>query len=76
MERAAATQPGYCGFESLRGEDGVGITISYWSDETSAKAWRDDPEHRLIRDLGRARWYEEYEVIVACVTRSYGWNKR
>ncbi|MFM9827570.1 MAG: antibiotic biosynthesis monooxygenase family protein [Sphingomonas sp.] len=75
MEELAAQQPGYCGFESARGPDGLGITLSYWADEASAIAWRDQPDHTAIRDAGRARWYERYEVVVAEVGRSYAWAR-
>lgn len=58
MESLAAAQPGYRGFESTRGSDGFGITLSFWADEASALRWRDDPEHTAIRELGRGRWYD------------------
>jgi heme-degrading monooxygenase HmoA len=76
MEALAAQQPGYRGIESARGTDGLGITVSYWADEASTKAWRDDPEHTAIRERGRARWYTRYEVIVTEVTRAYSWARR
>lgn len=75
MDMRAAAQPGYRGMESARGTDGRGITVSFWADEASAKAWRDDPEHRAIRDLGRGRWYECYDLVVAEVTRDYDWQR-
>jgi heme-degrading monooxygenase HmoA len=75
MDRLAARQPGYCGMESARGADRLGITVSYWADEATAKAWRDNPEHRAARDAGRARWYESYELVVAKVTRDYEWQR-
>lgn len=75
MESLARTQPGYRGLESTRGPDGFGITLSFWADEASALAWRDHPEHKAIRDGGRERWYESYDVIVCAAQRSYGWAK-
>ena len=75
MDELAARQPGYRGMDSVRGEDGAGITVSWWADEESAVAWRRDFEHTAIRDQGRARWYESYEVAVASVGRSYAWTK-
>jgi heme-degrading monooxygenase HmoA len=75
MERLAAEQPGYRGFESVRGADGLGITISYWADDAAARAWRDHPDHKAIRDRGRARWYDRYELVVAEVTRDYDWRR-
>lgn len=75
MDLLAAQQPGYIGMDSVRGNDGLGITVSYWASETDAKSWRDNKEHALIRDAGRNRWYSEYSLHVATVTRSYDWQK-
>lgn len=75
MERLAALQPGYCGIQSTRGPDGCGITVSYWADEDAAKAWRDQPDHARIRDLGRGRWYASYTLEVATITRGYEWAR-
>ena len=75
MVELAGVQPGYLGINSARGDDRVGITVSYWADETAAKAWRDHPEHKAIRDAGRDRWYSWYDLHVASVTRSYDWVK-
>ena len=75
MERLAAEQPGYRGFHSVRGDDGRGITLSYWADDIAAKAWRDHPDHKAIRDAGRADWYESYDLVVAEVTRHYDWHR-
>lgn len=75
MDALAAMQPGYIGIDSVRGSDGLGITVSYWHDDDAAKAWRDDPHHRAIRDAGRDRWYSQYSLHVAEVTRSYDWQK-
>ncbi|MEP7005602.1 MAG: antibiotic biosynthesis monooxygenase [Sphingomonas bacterium] len=76
MESLAAIQPGYRGFESTRDADGLGITLSFWADEASALLWRDHPEHKAIRDAGRDRWYQSYEVIVCEAQRSYAWKRQ
>ena len=75
MESLATQQPGYRGFESTRGSDGLGITLSFWADNASALRWRDHPEHAAIREAGRDRWYEHYEVIVCEAQRSYAWQR-
>ena len=75
MEVRAAMMPGYLGIDSTRGQDGAGITVSWWADRASASAWRDDPEHARIRAQGRAVWYDWYRVIVAEVERSYRWER-
>lgn len=76
MEALAAQQPGYRGVDSARGADGLGITISWWANEASARAWRAHPEHAAIRERGRAEWYSAYEVAVAEVGRSYTWGDK
>ncbi|MFN3619493.1 antibiotic biosynthesis monooxygenase family protein [Sphingorhabdus sp.] len=75
MDNLAAQQEGYISMDSVRGTGGLGITVSYWANEANAKAWRDHPEHTAIRDAGRERWYSEYSLHVAQVTRSYDWKK-
>lgn len=75
MEALAALQPGYVGMISARGEDRYGVTVSYWDDEDSARAWRHNPEHAVIRDRGRDVWYDSYTLDVAHISRSYDWHK-
>ena len=75
MGELAASQPGYLGQDHARSADGLGITVSYWQDDASAKAWRDHPDHARIRDQGRDRWYSEYSLHVARVERAYDWRK-
>jgi heme-degrading monooxygenase HmoA len=73
MEQLAEQQPGYLGIESARDAGGFGITVSYWTDDVAAKAWRSVAEHREVQRLGRESWYEHYAVRVATVghARSY-----
>lgn len=75
MDALAARQPGYCGAESARGQDGFGITVSYWADEASAAAWRRHPDHAAVREAGRGRWYDRYDLHVAAIGRSYNWTR-
>lgn len=75
MDALAAVQPGYRGVDSARDADGFGITISWWADEAAAVAWRHHPAHAAMRDAGRDRWYDRYEVAVAPVVRAYAWRR-
>jgi heme-degrading monooxygenase HmoA len=75
MAALAATQPGYVGIDSVRGDDGLGITVSYWANDDAAKSWRDHPRHAAIRDQGRGKWYSHYDLHVAEIGRSYDWVK-
>ncbi len=72
MAELVAKQPGFLGVESARGADGFGLTVSYWKDEASARAWKQIGEHLGAQALGKQRWYESYTVRVAMVTRAYG----
>jgi heme-degrading monooxygenase HmoA len=71
MAELAAQQPGYLGAESVRGLAGLGITVSYWQDEASIKAWKAVASHLAAQKLGRDRWYDHYELRVAKVERAY-----
>jgi heme-degrading monooxygenase HmoA len=71
MEELAAGMPGYLGIESARGEDGFGITVSYWRDEESIAAWRRLGEHVLAQERGKREWYKHYELRIARVQRAY-----
>ncbi|MGD9991174.1 antibiotic biosynthesis monooxygenase family protein [Pseudonocardia sp.] len=70
MDALAARQPGYLGVESAR--EGVGITVSYWQDEESARAWKQVAEHVEAQRRGRVDWYVAYRVRIADVVREYG----
>ncbi|MFJ2453853.1 antibiotic biosynthesis monooxygenase family protein [Pseudomonas protegens] len=72
MLELARQQPGFLGVESARGEDGFGITVSYWSSEAAILAWKQHPEHSAIRERGRAQWYRQFSTRVSKVQRAYG----
>ena len=71
MDRLARAQPGCLGAESARGEDGLGITVSYWRDEASIAAWKGEARHLVAQRLGKERWYSHYALRVAKVERAY-----
>ena len=74
MEALAGEQAGYLGIASVRDANaGLGITVSYWSDEEAAKAWKRVHEHHVAQQIGRERWYREYRVDVCEVIRSYSY---
>ena len=67
----AKRQSGYLGIETTRGADGLGITVSYWKDEESILAWKQQTQHLLAQKNGIERWYSHYELRVAKVERAY-----
>jgi heme-degrading monooxygenase HmoA len=72
MEDLAAEQPGFLGAESVRGADGLGITVSYWASEEAIRNWKMHLEHAKAQEAGKRVWYSEYQVRVAKVEREYG----
>jgi heme-degrading monooxygenase HmoA len=71
MFALAREQPGCLGAESVRDADGLGITVSYFTDEPSIRAWQENARHLAAQRLGKERWYEHYELRVAKVERAY-----
>jgi heme-degrading monooxygenase HmoA len=69
MEELARQQPGFLGIESVR-DTKLGITVSYWRDLETMRAWRRHAEHLEAQRLGKERWYSRYTVRVARVERS------
>lgn len=74
MVELAARQPGFLGVESAR-DPALGITVSYWRDEASIRAWKAELEHREAQRLGRDAWYSGYRVRVAKVVRDYAFTR-
>jgi heme-degrading monooxygenase HmoA len=72
MSALARLQPGYLGVESARSE--VGITVSYWRDLESIKAWKAQAEHLVAQQTGRSDWYARYTTRICKVERAYSFN--
>jgi len=73
MFKLALAQSGCLGVESVRDENGFGITCAYFTDETAIVAWKQHAKHLDAQHLGIMRWYEQYAVRVAHVERAYDW---
>lgn len=72
MVELAQKQDGFLGIESARNE--LGISVSYWRDEESIKAWKENMEHSIARKFGREAWYQSFKTRVAKVERDYGFE--
>jgi len=70
MFNLAMAQDGCLGAESTKDDTGLGITISYWQDETSIAAWKANAKHIVAQKHGIERWYSHYELRVAKVERA------
>ena len=72
MEALAYAQPGFISMQSVRGDDGVGITVCYWESEQSIAAWKRNVDHASAQQQGKSTWYSDYRVTIAKVERQYG----
>ena len=74
MVELAAEQTGFLGVESVRGDDGLGITVSYWESREAIAAWGRHGEHVIAKQLGRQEFYLWFQLRIAKVeeTRSFG----
>lgn len=57
-------------FESLT-TPGRYVSLSFWRDEDSVRAWRNLPGHRAAQAKGRGGIFDDYRLRVAQVMRDY-----
>lgn len=62
-------------FQSLSNPDRI-LSLSFWKNEESVKAWRELTCHRSAQDKGRHKLFESYRLRVAHVLRDYGMDNR
>lgn len=62
-------------FESLS-RPGCFLSLSFWRDESAARAWRNHGEHRHSQQEGRDAVFANYRIRVAEVVRDYGLRDR
>ena len=74
MFALAAQQPGYLGVEAASGEDGLGITVSFWESLDAIRNWRAQAEHKIAQEQGRATWYEHYKLRICLVETVYSFE--
>lgn len=74
MLDVASTMDGFLGIEYAR-DEGRGISVTYWRDLESLRAWREHAQHVAIQRVGQERFYLAYRVRVALVEREYEWTR-
>ena len=67
MVALAQQQQGFLGLESVRGDDGIGITVSYWTDHEAIQNWGRQAEHVSVQAMGRQEFYQWYRIRIAKV---------
>ena len=75
MDELVRDQPGFLRMSSVRDpRTREGITVAWFADEESVRAWKSHVEHLEAQRRGVADFYEEYQVTVATVDREYRWS--
>ena len=50
------------------------VTLFFWRDRKSIKAWREDPEHLEVQRLSRDKIFAWYKIRVCELEREYEWK--
>jgi len=77
MQEQVKKYDGFLGeapFSSIENENTL-VTLFYWRDRESIKAWREDQEHIKTQQLGREKLLERYKICVCEVEREYAWDR-
>ena len=70
MLELAKTMPGFIDVKAFTADDGERLTVVWWHDEETLRAWRTNARHLVAQRAGRERWYEYYTLDVAEVKRT------
>lgn len=75
LESLVRENPGFVRAKSYTAPDGERLTVVWWRDKESLRAWRNLARHRAAQSTGRERWYRYYEMEVATVTRTRSFER-
>ena len=70
MADLAKTMPGFIDVKAYKADDGERLTVVWWEDEDTLRAWRTNARHLVAQQAGREKWYEYYTLEVADVRRA------
>jgi len=70
MLALAKTMPGFIDVKAFTADDGERLTLVWWQDEGTLRAWRTNARHLVAQKAGRERWYEYYKLEVAEIKRT------
>jgi heme-degrading monooxygenase HmoA len=76
MKELAKTMPGFIDVKGFTGADGERLTVVWWEDEVTLRAWREAARHRVAQRLGREKWYEYYKIEVAEIQRDNAFTRK
>lgn len=69
MVNLASQQSGFLGVESVRDQEGWGITVSYWKSLDAIKTWKENIRHQIAQEKGKKEWYKSFTIRVCKVER-------
>jgi heme-degrading monooxygenase HmoA len=72
INELVAQQNGYLGGEDIEASDGRIISICYWENLDSIKAWRGHLEHQIAIKLGKEKWFKTYNIQISKVEHVLG----
>lgn len=77
MQEQVKTYDGFLGEVPCRKleNENTFVTLFYWRDRDSIKAWREDPEHVRIQRLAREKIFARYKIRVCNIEREYAWER-
>ena len=70
MLDTAKSMPGFVDVKAFKADDGERLTLVWWQDEETLRAWRNHAPHLVAQRLGRERWYEYYKIEVCELIRA------
>jgi heme-degrading monooxygenase HmoA len=71
MHELVQQHPGFISIESFWTPDGDEVSLEYFEDDESVKAWRDNPEHRETQQWAREHFYSWYSSQASEVIRAH-----
>ena len=76
MADLAVKMPGYISHKAFVAEDGERLTLFEWESAETLRAWATHPEHVLVKEIGRQKFYENYRLQVCEVVRESTFMRR
>jgi heme-degrading monooxygenase HmoA len=76
MHRLVRDNPGFVDVKHYTAEDGERLTVVWFQDKESLRAWREQPQHRVAQRTGRQKWYEYYKMDVATIERTTEFERK
>jgi len=72
MKALAENMAGFISFKAFKAEDGERVSLIEFDSEDALRAWREHAEHRKAQELGRTKYYAEFQIQVCSIVRQYG----